>query len=99
MFRIGWACGHRYDFGPLLEHVEAVRFFTTGYEKTLEQTMASIRRGIEDFDPELDVLIPAGKMLPVMLATICAASKADGSLHVAVFDRINHSYTIHTITL
>lgn len=99
MYRTGWACGHRYDFGPLLEHVETVRFFTTGYEKSLEQTLASIDRSIQDFDPEQDVLIPAGKMLPVMLATIRATNKADGSLHVAVFDRERHSYVIHTIKL
>lgn len=99
MYRIGWACGHKYDFTSLMEHVEAVRFFTTGYEKSLEQTLTSIDRSIEDFDPELDVLIPAGKMLPVMLATIRATHKADGSLHVAVFDRVLHTYTIHTITL
>ena len=67
-FRKAYVMEPSHDFSALSSHCEEIVFLTTGYERDFPATCRAIREGLQNFQPEQDVLIPTGRVAAVLFA-------------------------------
>jgi hypothetical protein len=74
----------RWDFSGLERVATRIVYLTTAYEKTFQERRRSILAALGDFDPELDVIVPVGKVSSVFLVADLLARHP--RLNVAVYN-------------
>ena len=101
MFRTAYVVqATNYDFAPLLEKCEEIKFVTTGYEKD-DNLQVSIGMALVDYDPVNDVIVPVGNVANNVMVGIVAEQLRSythtNRINLALYrDKV---YDIFTLTL
>jgi hypothetical protein len=82
-----------YDFRELVPLVDEIVYLTSGFETSASKMRKAIQERLRDFDVEMDVVVPVGRVLATYIAADCLAVLSQGRvLHVALYNR--QSYVI-----
>jgi len=99
-FRIAYVTeASSHSFLPVLEECEEIRFITTGYETDgdLPDIIAS---ALEDYHPDIDVILPVGRVATNLIVGIVAERKKietrSNCINIAFYR--DRKYVIHSVT-
>lgn len=97
-FRFGFVVQPTHDYSSLKQFCRGIKFLTSGYEGAIG-TMDEIERTLEEFDAELDVIIPSGKnFFNLLLGTLLMLDTDVGNIALGWYSRDN-GYTFYRIEL
>jgi hypothetical protein len=95
-FRYGFVVQPTHDYSLLKQFCKGIKFLTSGYEGAIG-TLDEIERTLDEFDSELDVIIPSGKnFFNLLLGTLLILNEDIVSIALGWYSRDN-GYTFYRI--
>lgn len=94
-----WVTQPSHDFSELSRHADEIKFFTSGYERTFDQSVDSVMKNIGQFIPETDAIVVVGKVNVVLAIGMCLATQFAGKDITLGIYRKDKPYQWKTISL
>jgi hypothetical protein len=66
-FRVAWVMEPGFDYSVLTKDCEEIRFILSGLETGVSRITETAVRVLQDFDPNTDVVIPVGRVVPAWI--------------------------------
>ena len=73
-----------HDVSALKAHTDEIIMMTTGYED-MQTLPAKITGSLRDFDPELDAIIPVGKIIASFVSGVVLARMGQAPIWIGVY--------------
>jgi hypothetical protein len=92
LFRTAYVTQKGFDMSALFQYVDDIVFLNTGNKK-IRNLISHIEENIEGFDPELDVVIPVGKVVfAFILGTAFSRISKGKSINIGIYDQGEYDF-------